>query len=196
MLIGPRRRTLIESEEEAELLFAEGSRTVAINLLQQDFALAGQRAAWGGFRRAAALSALAALSPLAIWTAEIARNEASATAYENRAKETVRIMLGDRQSADPIRGLRSRAATLRANDGFMRTTSALFETMARIDGVELETLSYLDEGIIRATLVQAPGSSVRALSDALRQLGLAVDEDAAEERNGRTVTTLTLRSRT
>jgi general secretion pathway protein L len=195
MLIGSRRRTSIESEGEAELLFAECSLTIAMNLLQQDFASASRQAAWAGFRRAAALAAIAALSPLAIWTAEIARNEASATALETRAQEVARTMLGNKQSLDPIRELGSRAAALQANGQFMRSTAVLFETMARIDGVELESLSYLDEGIIRATLVQAAGANARALSDALEQSGIAVDQDAAVERDGRTVTTITLRGR-
>jgi general secretion pathway protein L len=194
MLIGSRRRTSIESEEGVELLFAEGSQSVEMNVLQQDFAAAGRREAWGRLRRAAALATIAALSPLAIWTAEIVRNEVSARALEARAQETARTLLGNEESVDPIRELHSRAAALRANDAFMHSTRALFEAMSRIGGMELENLTYLDEGITRATLVHAVLFNVSALSDALQQSGIAVDQDAAQQRDGRTLTTITLKS--
>jgi len=193
MLIGARRRKSIERMSEIEQLFAAASVQLSLNLLQQDFGAGGRgRAKWNGYRRAAALAALAALSPLAIWTAEIARNEASARGLEARAEASARTIVGDVGSADPIRELRGRIAELRANDGFTQTTAALFEAISHTQGVELESLSYLQEGVIRATLIHEAASDVNALRQVLEQSGIALGEDAGEKRDGRMVTTITL----
>lgn len=193
MLIGARHRRSIERMSEIEQLFAASSGHIPVNLLQQDFAFGGQgRAKWKGYRRTAALAAIAALSPLAIWAAEIARNEISARGLESRAEAGARTIIGSVGSADPIRELRGRLAELRANDGFMQTTAALFEAVSRTKGVELETLSYLQEGVFRATLIHAASDDVSALRQVLEQSGIDVDEDSAEERDGRMITTITL----
>ncbi len=192
LLIGARRRTTIERMPEIEQLFAAASARIPMNLLQEEFVAGGRRRAWGGYRRAAMLAAVAALSPLAIWAAEIARNEVSARALETRAEANARTVVGDSGSADPISELRGRLTGLRANDGFIQTIAALFDAVSRTQGVELEGLSYLQEGVIRATLVHTASSDVSALRDALEQSGIAVDEDVAEQRDGRMVTTITL----
>jgi hypothetical protein len=138
------------------------------------------------------LGAIAALSPLALWTAELVRNEAAARGLEARAEAAARTIIGEPRAADPIGALRGRVAGLRANDGFMQTTAALFEAISQVQGVELEGLSYLQEGVIRATLVHSAGSDVGAVRGALEKSGITVDEDAAQERNGRLISTITL----
>jgi general secretion pathway protein L len=196
LLIGARERRSIEPMPEVERMFAAASVRSSLNLLQQDFAAGGQGSAkWGGYRRVAALAALAALSPFAIWTAEIVRNEASARSLEARAQAAARTIVGDAGSADPIRELRGRIAELRGNDAFMQTTAALFEAISRTSGVELESLSYLRDGVMRATLIHAASSDVGTLRAALEQSAVALDEDASEERDGRMVTTVTLSTR-
>jgi general secretion pathway protein L len=196
MLIGSRCCRSMERIPEIEQLLAAGSAQLAINLLQQDFAAGGRGGAkWNGYRRVAALLAVAALSPLAIWTAEISRNEASARGLESRAEASARTIIGDAGSADPISELRGRLAGLRANDGFMQTTASLFEAISHAQGVELESLSYLQDGVIRATLIHPATSDLAALRGALKQSGIALGEDAAQERDGRMVTTITLERR-
>jgi general secretion pathway protein L len=193
LLIGSRRRTTIEGESEIEDHLAASSERFAMNLLQQDFAAGGRgREPWGGYRRVAVLAAMAALSPLGIWATEITRNEASARALETRAASGARALVGNTQSGDPIRELRGRLAGLRANDGFMQTTAALFDAVSRAKDVELEALSYLDDGVIRATLVHSASSDVAAVRAQLEQSGIAVDEDAPEQRDKRMLTVITL----
>ena len=192
LLIGSRRRTTIEDNAEIEQNLAATSAHIPLNLLQQDFSAGGQGRAWGGYRRAAVLAAVAALSPLAIWTAEIARNEVSARALETRADASARSIVGNGGSSDPIRELRGRLAGLRANDEFIETTAALFDAVSRTKDMELESLSYLQDGVIRATLIHTASSDVSALRDALERSDIKVDEDPAEQRDGRMLTTITL----
>ncbi len=196
MLIGARRRTTIERLSEIEALFAAASMRTSVNLLQQDFAAgAGGKSRWNGFRRVAALAAAAALSPLTVWTAEIVRNEAAAHGFEARAEATARAIISDAQSSDPIGELRGRVAGLSANDGFMQATAALFEAISRAQGVELENLSYLQDGVTRATLIHGSASDISGVRGVLEQSGITLDEDAAQERDGRMATTNTMNRR-
>jgi len=196
MLIGARRRTTIERGSEIDQLLTAASAHPAMNLLQQDFAAPGWGSAkWSGYRRIAALAAVAALSPLAIWTAEIVRNEAAARGLEVSAEARARAIIGDLATTDPINDLRGRLAGLRANDGFMRTTAVLFEAISHAKGVELDSLSYLQDGALRATLIHAVTSDMNALRGALEQSGIGLNEDAAQERDRRMVTTITLNGR-
>ena len=164
-----------------------------MNLLQQEFAAGAQGGSkWNGYRRVAALAAVAALSPLAIWAAEIARNEAAARSLEARAEATARTAIGNARSSDPIGELRGRVAELRANEDFMQTMAGLFEAISRAQAVELENLSYLQDGVMRATLIHDAAADVSGLRGTLEQSGITLDEDAAQERHGRMVTTVTL----
>lgn len=193
MLIESRRQTSIGRLSEIEAMMASASTRPLMNLLQQEFAVGAQgKSKWNGYRRAAALAAVAALSPLAIWTAEIARNDAAARGLEARAEAAARTAIGDARSSDPIGALRGRVAELRANDDFMQTTAALFEAISRVQGVELENLSYLRDGVTRATLIHDAATNVSGLRGTLEQSGITLDEDAAQERDGRMVTTVTL----
>jgi hypothetical protein len=193
MLIGDRRHVSVERAAEIEGHFAAGLAHLSMNLLQQEFSRGGRGlAGWNGYRGVVTLSAIAALSPLALWTAELVRNEAAARGLEARAEAAARTIIGEPRAADPIGALRGRVAGLRANDGFMQTTAALFEAISQVQGVELEGLSYLQEGVIRATLVHSAGSDVGAVRGALEKSGITVDEDAAQERNGRLISTITL----
>ena len=196
MLIGARRRTTIERLSELESLLVAGSGRPLMNLLQQDFAAgAGGKSKWSGYRRFAALAAIAALSPLAVWTAEVVRNEAAARNLEARAEAVARTIIGNDRSSDPIGELRGRVSELSVNDGFMQTTATLFEAISRAPGVELENLSYLQDGVIRATLVHSTAADVSALRGTFEQSGIALAEDAAQERDGRMTTTITLSQR-
>jgi general secretion pathway protein L len=193
MLIGDRRHVSVERAAEIEGHFAAGLAHLSMNLLQQEFSRGGRGlAGWNGYRGVVTLGAIAALSPLALWTAELVRNEAAARGLEARAEAAARTIIGEPRAADPIGALRGRVAGLRANDGFMQTTAALFEAISQVQGVELEGLSYLQEGVIRATLVHSAGSDVGAVRGALEKSGITVDEDAAQERNGRLISTITL----
>lgn len=193
MLIGSRRQTTVGHLPAIEAMFASASTRPLMNLLQQEFAAGAQgRSKWNGYRRAAALAAVAALSPLAIWAAEIARNEAAARSLEARAEATARTAIGNARSSDPIGELRGRVAELRANEDFMQTTAALFEAISRAQAVELENLSYLQDGVMRATLIHDAAADVSGLRGTLEQSGITLDEDAAQERHGRMVTTVTL----
>jgi hypothetical protein len=102
------------------------------------------------------------------------------------------MTIGNARSSDPIGELRGRVAELRANDDFVQTTAALFEAISRAQGVELEDLSYLQEGVIRATLIHDAATDVSGLRGTLEQSGITLNEDAARERHGRMVTTVTL----
>jgi hypothetical protein len=77
----------------------------------------------------------------------------------------------------------------------MRTTAELFEAVSHAKGVELDSLSYLQDGAIRVTLIHAASSDMNALRGALEQSGIALNEDAAQERDGRMATTITLNRR-
>ena len=191
VLIGDRRCTWIESAAEAERVFAEGARSIATNLLQNDFT---RRQGRRGLRRIVVLATVAALSPLALCVADFARNEAVTRELNGRVQSTVRSLLGNVVPARAISEVRSQVAALRANDGFMRTAATLFEAMSRVDGVELESLSYTERGIIRATVLHDAITAADALKNALEQSGLSIDQDAPEERNSRMFTIITLRS--
>lgn len=196
LLIGARHRSSIERDSEIDQLLAAASAHPPMNLLQREFAGHGPgRAKWRSYRRIAALAAIAALSPLAIWTAELVRNEAAARDLETRAEARARAIIGDVASADPVSELRARVAGLHANDEFMRMTGALFEAISHTQSLELESLSCLQDGAIRATVIHTTASDVDALRGVLEQSGIAFDQDAAQERDSRMLTTITLSGR-
>jgi type II secretion system protein L len=193
MLIGGHRAPSVVHGPEIERLFAAGSAHVAVNLLQQEFGPGRRAQTWGAYRRLAGLAALAALSPLGICAAEIARNEVSAREFEQRAEGRARSIVNDTGAADPSRELRARVAGSSANDTFLRSAAALFEAMSSIVDVELESLSYMQDGVTRASLIHAATADVNRLRRALEQSGVVVDQDAPEERDGRMLTTITLK---
>jgi general secretion pathway protein L len=196
VLIGTRPRASIERVSEIEALFAVASMRPLTNLLQQDFVMGSRgKSIWNGYRRVAALAVVAALSPLAVWTAEIVRNEAAARGLEARAEATARAVIGDSRSSDAIGQLRGRVAELGADESFIQATAALFEAVSRTQGVELENLSYLQDGVLRATLIHGAASDLGGLRGVLEQSGISLDEDAAQERDGRMATTITLNRR-
>jgi general secretion pathway protein L len=195
MLTAGRERVYVEDVSQVEQLLAGALSRMPMNLLQQDFTAGSRgRKRWTGYGRVAALAAAVALSPLAIWAAQIVQSDAAASALEARAQADARTIIGRAGSGDPIRELRGRMAELRANDSLLQRTAALFESLSRTQGAGLEALSYVEDGVIRATIVHASSSGTDALRQALEQQGLVIEEDAADERDGRTVSTITLRS--
>jgi type II secretory pathway component PulL len=196
MLIDACPRVSIERVSEIEAVFAAAAMRPLMNLLQREFT-AGVRgkSRWSSYRRPAVLATVAALSPLAIWTAETVRNEAAARGLEVRAEAMARAIIGDAQSSDAIAELRGRLAELSAGNGFMQTTAALFEAISQAKDVELENLSYLRDGVTRATLIHSAASDIGVIREALQQSGIALDEDAAQERDRRLATTVTLNGR-
>lgn len=194
LLIGKSPMQAVERERDIEHLFAAMASMPAINLLQQEFAhRAGRAPVWRDFRRAAALAAAVLLSPLVLSGADIARNEFSARALEARAATAARAVAGVGDAADPVLTLKGRLADLRGGDRFLQTTALLFDAVQRMNGAELESLSYLSEGVIRATLVDAAPEAIAALRTSMAEKRIALEQDAATRREGRSLTTITMK---
>jgi general secretion pathway protein L len=194
LLIGNRPMQPIERDEEVEALFASQAMTPAINLLQQEFAPGfGQRTGWKKFRRAAALAAAVLLSPALLWGAGIAKTAFAAHALEAHAGSLARTIPGAATAPDPILYVKGRLADLGSGDRLLHMTAALSQAIQRTKSVEVESLSYLSEGILRATLVNASADDIAALRAGLAPARIGIEADAASESNGRSLTTITLR---
>ncbi len=194
LLIGKRAMQPVEKAGDVESLFAANAAAPWINLLQGEFAgRDGQRSIVGEFRRAAVLAAAVLLSPLILWGAEITHSEIAANALETRSEVLARGLPGAGDSTDPVLYVKGRLADLRESDRFLGATAILFDAVQRINGAELESLSYLNEGVIRATLITAEPSDLSGLRENLAQAHIALEQDAPSRRAGRSVTTITIK---
>ncbi|WP_187775821.1 type II secretion system protein GspL [Luteimonas suaedae] len=187
LVLEGRAQQVVEAGPQAEALLAAGARQPAIDLLQYDFARTpAQPRGARAWRRAAVLAALLALSPLLLWGAEALRYTLAARALEAEAAAMVDAALPGRAPAQPpLAAARAALRQAQARDGFAHAASALFAAVPRIEGAQLDRLSYGEDGALRATLSHARADELDVLRDALAGAGLALQPAGTRRADGR-----------
>ncbi|WP_407352265.1 type II secretion system protein GspL [Luteimonas sp. R10] len=182
-----RPQQVVEAGPQAEALLAAGARQPAIDLLQYDFARTpAQPRGARAWRRAAVLAALLALSPLLLWGAEALRYTLAARALETQAAAKVDAALpGRAPTQPPLAAARAALRQAQARDGFAHAASALFAAVPRIEGAQLDRLSYGEDDALRATLSHARADELDVLRDALADAGLALQPAGTRRADGR-----------
>ncbi|MDH5824138.1 type II secretion system protein GspL [Luteimonas sp. RD2P54] len=171
----------------AEAILAAGARRPGLDLLQGEFARAAVRAGGGpGPRRAVALAALLALSPLLLWGAEAARYTLAARALEAQAAARADAALPEVSAGEsPLAAVRAALRQARARDGFAHPATALFAAVPRLEDARLDRLSYAEDGVLRATLSHARPDALDALGDTLLAEGLTLQRAGTRRADGR-----------
>lgn len=193
LLLGSRPIRAVEGDIEhvlASSVLADG-----VDLLPRDFARKRKGAlTLGSFKRIAYLAAALLLSPLALWSAEIAAGHFSARALEMRADAMARSLPGAVQSGDPAAYARRQLSDMKTHDRYLLATSLLFDAVAQSDGIELESYAYRNDGVIRAVLLHAGAPEIEKLLPVLEQAGVSATSEPATDNNGRAATALIVRS--
>lgn len=187
LILEGREQHVVEAGPQAETLFAVGARQPAIDLLQYDFARTpAQPRGARAWRRAAVLAALLALSPLLLWGAETLRYTLAARTLEAAAAAKIDAALpGRAQSQPPLAAARAALRQAQARDSFAHAASALFAAVPRIEGAQLDRLSYGEDGALRATLSHARADELDVLRETLAGAGLALQPAGTRRADGR-----------
>ena len=193
-VLGDRAPTPANPLESAALL-ARGAEAPAINLLQGAFAPGGERTQGGGWKRAAILAALVAISPLLIAGAQIARNTGAALGLEDRAdRRAVAMVPPLRGTSDPAGQALARIEARREADRFLGLSAATFQVVQASGPVRMETLVYGEDSALRVSVAYANYSDLDTLKAAATQAGLDMTEDSTVTEGGRISTDLIVRS--
>lgn len=186
----------IEGEAETARAFAVGAKTSPVDLLQQEFSPSHEtRLRPRDFRRVAVLAAMLLLSPIVLWAAAYLRHEGAARALEAQAETIAHQVPAADVTGDPVRYLRGRMRDMDANTSFLKTAKTLFAGVAKLDGAGLENFSYLQAGVIRATLLHTRAEDVAALADAMAGAGVTLQQDSSVEKDGRFSTAIAVEPR-
>lgn len=193
-VVGARPCRLVGSPAEAERLLSFNAARPPVDLLQGAFGRRDAGPSRSARGRIAILAGLAIVALLALPVVQAVRHELAARAASAR----VRIVAGLPSTASPdeaLTGLRARVARVRAAEAFPGVASALFAAIEGVEGMELQSLLYGPDGILRATLNHVNYSDVELLRRALGRSGLAVEEKSAVVDQGRVLSDILIRSR-
>lgn len=192
LLVGSRPIRAVDGD--IEHILAVSAMAETIDLCPRDFARKRKGAiTLGSFKRVAYLAAALLLSPLTLWSTEIAAGHFSARALEMRAEAAARTMPGAVQSGDAAAYARRQLSDMKAHDRYLLATSLLFDAVAQSDGIELESYAYRNDGVIRAVLLHAGAPEIKKLIPILEQAGVSATSEPATDNNGRAATALIVR---
>jgi general secretion pathway protein L len=180
----------VEDAADAEALIVAGLEKPAIDLRQGLFAPSRARAG-AGLRAPGVAAALLALAVLSLPAVEAAR---FALARRSVATE-LSALSGVSDGAEAAARLQARLTRLEAVERFPAQAAAVMAAVERVDGMELQSLTYDQQGVIRVTAAHANYSDVELLRSTLGRSGLSVQETSAAPADGRIVSDLVLRPR-
>lgn len=140
------------------------------------------------WRLAVALAAALALSPLVLTAAQALRLDLMTGRLEHRNHEVMRQTWPDAPAGTaPLDEARRRLGPAGLSGGFTRVAAALFAAVEDMEGAQLQTLLLDETGALRATLAHADYGDTPRLDAALEPFGLAAEEEAVNEENGRVI---------
>jgi general secretion pathway protein L len=186
------------SAETAERWLIEGALRPPLNLLQDAFDPARAVAvAPRELRRAAALAALLAISPVVLTAAGLARDSLAAQRIEQRTARVLARAAPGVGDADPLPQLDARLAQARAaaGGGPMALAASLFSAIEPIEHGQVERLILMPDGAARATLSYTNYSDIELMRVAMRKAGIAMREEGAREEQGRVISDVILGAR-
>lgn len=171
--------------DEIERLLASAALNPPINLL----AGAGRRveADRRGWKRAAALAAALAVSPLILTLASAGHDEWRARNAEHRAEAAARGAFPDIEAnADAVAEATRRLAKAPPPGGATAAAAALFAAVESVEGAELDSLTAGDDGV-RATVTYAAYQDLDALQQAMAGHGMSLTDESTVDDQGKVV---------
>lgn len=140
---------------------------------------------WALTKRLAGLGAAVAAATLLIAIVQIVRYGFGADALDAEAQAVARSAVPD-AGGNAVSALDARLAARRgAGLGFTTTTGALLRAVQGVPNVELASLSFESDGLLRATVLAPGAAEAEALRARLRSSGLAVEATPFAAENGR-----------
>lgn len=132
-------------------------------------------------RRLALLGAAIAAVTLLIAVVQIARYGFGASTLDAQAEAVARSA-----GVDSTANLQARLAARRGSGlGFTATAGALASAVQSVPNIELASLNFDSDGLLRATILAPGPAEAEALRSRLRNMGLAVEATPFQGENGR-----------
>jgi general secretion pathway protein L len=136
-------------------------------------------------RRLVMLSGAIAAVTLLIALVQIVRYGAAADTLQAEAEQVARSVVPDAGS-DPRAAMTARLATRRGGGlGFTATAGAVIAAVQSVPTVELSSLSFDNDGLVRATVLAPGAAEAEALRDRIRTAGLTVEATPFTSEAGR-----------
>jgi general secretion pathway protein L len=171
---------------DAEPLVLAALDAPELDLRQGPFAKRRRfRLDWALTRRLARLAAAIVAVTLLIAVVQIIRYGFAADALDAEAEAVARSAVPD-AGGSPVAALQSRLAARRgAGMGFTATSGALLSAVQTVPNVELASLSFENDGMLRATVLAPGAAEAESLRARLRARGLSVEATPFTAENGR-----------
>lgn len=180
----------IEDPAAVERALAAAARFPPLNLLD---ALEPGRAAGSGWRRAAALAAAVAVSPLVLILAAGLRDDLAARRIEAQTRaEMLRRAPELADAPDPIAALNRQARTAPPAGGVSAAVAALYGAVERVEGAELDILVAEPGEGVKATINHPAYADMEAIRADMIRAGMAVTVTGTLDDAGRVVSDITI----
>ncbi|MDP3801840.1 type II secretion system protein GspL [Brevundimonas sp.] len=190
LVAGGRRVVAVQDPAVVESALVAAARTPAINLLDTG---ERERAAPGGWKRAAILAALAAASPLMLTVASAARDDMAAERMRSGTLASIAKAAPDlARDPDPVSALRRRLAAAPPPGGVSAAAAALFTAVEAVEGAELDLLIADPETGVKATISHPAYADMAAIKASMAEAGMTVTETGTLDDAGRVVSDITI----
>lgn len=165
----------VEDAEAAPLVLA-ALESPELDLRQGEFAKRRRfRIDWPHVRRLATLGGAIAAVTLLIALVQIVRYGFGADALDAQAQQVARNAVPD-AGPNALSSMQARLAARRGGGlGFTATAGALLTAVKAVPNVELASLSFDSDGLLRATILAPGAPEAEALRTRLRTAGLTVE---------------------
>lgn len=191
LVAGSRRIDPILDPGEVEQALIDAALSPPVNLLSARENPQG--AGHGRWYRAGGLAAALLISPLVVLAAGAVRDDLSARADTDRAREEIARALPDlAREPDPILALHRRIRAAPPPGGVVGATAGLFAAVEAVEGAELDLLIVDPEDGMKATLTHDNHGDVQAIDGLMRRAGLTLTETSTLEDRGRIVSDVTI----
>lgn len=157
-----------------------------LDLRQGEFAKRRRfRIDWSHVRRLSMLGGAIAAVTLLIAIVQIVRYGFAADALDADAQAVAATVAPD-AGADAVAGLQARLAARRGGGlGFTTTAGAMLSALQAVPNVELTSLSFETDGMLRATILAPGPAEAEALRARIRSSGLTVEATPFAQESGR-----------
>lgn len=173
-------------ELDAEPLILAALDSPELDLRQGEFAKRRRfRIDWAHVRRLALLGGAVAAVTLLIAVVQIVRYGSGANALDAEAQAVARTVAPG-AGGNAVSAMQARLAGRRgAGLGFTATAGALLSAIQSVPNVELSSLSFEADGMLRATVLAPGAAEAEALRARIRSTGLGVEATPFTQEAGR-----------
>jgi general secretion pathway protein L len=180
---GVRPIRIVENPDEVEAQLIRAALNPPMDLSASVRIAASGLKPW---RRALALAAALAVSPLILILAEAVRDDMAARDADARAEAAARRLFPDlAATADPLSEAETRLSVLPPPDGVASAAAALFQALEAVPQSELDSLTVDPEGGVRASLRYAAYQDLEAIRTAMEAQGLTLVDVSTVDDGGR-----------